>query len=170
MIKIIPFEKLDSKNLLEYLKKVSLQTNNLGIESQEVSAFFNVEKIERFNKNSEASVSFVAKNDETGQIIGLAQITRKLRIRYKNQAEFAISVDKEYWGQHFGSKLIEACINQAASKWRIDGLYLEVLSDNQRAIGLYQKYGFKVVGDLPILLTISGQNKPGKIMFKDLKK
>lgn len=52
----------------------------------------------------------------------------------------------------------------------IDGVYLEVLSDNQRAINLYKKQGFEIVGDLPILLTIDGNNKSGKMMFKNLKK
>ncbi|MFT8633558.1 MAG: GNAT family N-acetyltransferase, partial [Liquorilactobacillus ghanensis] len=62
------------------------------------------------------------------------------------------------------------CLDQATNKWQIDGIYLKVLSDNSRAINLYQKYGFKTVGNLPILLTIDGHNKPGKLMFKNLQK
>jgi RimJ/RimL family protein N-acetyltransferase len=141
----------------------------LGIEPQEIDSSFNLEKIQHLNDNLEASVSFIAKDEKSSQIIGLAQIFRKLSIRYKNQAELAISVDKEYWEHHIGSKLIETCINQTINKWQIDGIYLEVLSDNQRAMNLYQKYGFEIVGNLPILLTINGNNQPGKLMFKNLK-
>ncbi|MFT8477424.1 MAG: GNAT family N-acetyltransferase [Liquorilactobacillus sp.] len=164
------FEKDDSKKLFEYLNRVSIQTNNLGLEQQELQSSFDLEKIKHLNDKLQASVAFVAQDDKAAKIIGLAQISRKLRIRYMNQAEFAISVDEECWGQHIGSKLIEACIAWATKKWDIDGIYLEVLSDNQRAINLYKKYGFEIVGNLPILLTIDGQNKAGKLMFKSLKK
>jgi RimJ/RimL family protein N-acetyltransferase len=170
MMQISLFEKDYSKSLLTYIKKVSLQTNFLGLELKEIDVSFNLRKIHHLNDNLEASVSFIARDEESSQIIGLAQIARKLRIRFRNQAEIAISVDKEYWNHRIGSKLIEACIDQAANQWKIDGVYLEVLSDNQRAINLYKKQGFEIVGDLPILLTIDGNNKSGKMMFKNLKK
>lgn len=164
------FDQTDSEDLFEYLNRVSIQTNNLGLEQQELQSSFNPEKLKHLNDKLQASIAFIAQDDRTTKIIGLAQITRKLRIRYMNQAEFAISVDKKYWSQHIGSKLIEACVAWATEKWNIEGIYLEVLSDNRRAINLYKKYGFTIVGDLPILLTIDGQNKPGKLMFKHLKK
>lgn len=170
MVKITLFEKSNSEELLKYINKVSLQTNNLGLDHQEIPSAFNLGKINLLNDNLEASVSFVAKDDKSTKIVGLAQVSRKLRIRYRNQAELAISVDKKYWDQHIGSKLIETCLDQAANKWQIDGIYLKVLSDNSRAINLYQKYGFKTVGNLSILLTIDGHNKPGKLMFKNLQK
>ncbi len=54
---------------------------------------FILEKIQHLNDNLEASVSFIAKDEKSSQISGLAQIFRKLSIRYKNQAELAISKD-----------------------------------------------------------------------------
>lgn len=170
MVKISLFEKKYSERLLAYINKVSVQTNNLGLEPEEIKSKFNLEKIQQLTDNLEASVSFIAIDEKSTQILGLAQISRKLRKRYKNHAELAISVDKEYWNQHIGRKLLEACINHAVDKWQIDGIYLAVLADNQRAIYLYQKYGFKMTGNLPILLTINGINKPGKLMFKNLQK
>lgn len=83
MVKIMLFEKNYSESLLTYIKKVALQTNNLGIEHKEIASFFNLEKIQHFNDNLEASTSFIAKSEKSSQIIGLAQLSRKLRIRFK---------------------------------------------------------------------------------------
>lgn len=83
MVKIMLFEKNYSESLLTYIKKVALHTNNLGIEHKEIASFFNLEKIQHFNDNLEASTSFIAKSEKSSQIIGLAQLSRKLRIRFK---------------------------------------------------------------------------------------
>lgn len=65
MVKILLFEKEYSKSLLTYIKKVSLQTNYLGIEPQEIDSSFNLEKIQHLNDNLEASVSFIAKDEKS---------------------------------------------------------------------------------------------------------
>lgn len=52
-----------------------------------------------------------------------------------------IAVDKYYQSKGFGKMLIEDMLNMT-KKYNINALTLEVADNNNRAIGLYKKYGF----------------------------
>lgn len=65
--------------------------------------------------------------------------------KYRHRAEFGISIKKDYWGLGIGSVLLNACLEAA----RLAGyrqMELEVVADNERAIALYQKFGFQTYG------------------------
>lgn len=63
---------------------------------------------------------------------------------------------------------MEQVIDWAANDWKLHGIYLDVISGNLHAIDLYKKYGFKIIGDLPLLMTVSGRDIAGKLMFKEI--
>ncbi len=54
-------------------------------------------------------------------------------------------MDKKVWGHHIGSLLLEATLDFAENVAKLDIVSLEVRSDNERAIHLYEKYGFKKI-------------------------
>lgn len=84
-----------------------------------------------------------------GVVVGTAGIDAvgtKFKIRHR--AEFGISVLKKYWGVGIGRALMEACI-QCAKKAGYVQLELTVVSDNERAIAMYQKAGFEECGRNP---------------------
>ncbi|OCL85606.1 GNAT family N-acetyltransferase [Arcobacter porcinus] len=49
--------------------------------------------------------------------------------------------EKEYWGRGFGKLILKEMIN-LATKEQISIIYLKVGKNNQRAIKLYEKFGF----------------------------
>lgn len=65
--------------------------------------------------------------------------------RYQHRAEFGISVLKDYWHIGVGTAVISAVI-ESAKKAGCEQLELEVVADNERALNLYKKFGFKVYG------------------------
>ena len=60
----------------------------------------------------------------------------------------AIALRQKYWGQGIGKLLVQAVIDTAIQKG-VDYLELEVVADNLRAIGLYERMGFERLGCLP---------------------
>ena len=66
----------------------------------------------------------------------------------KHRGDFAISVAKEYWNKEIGSQLLNNIIAFAKEN-NFEIIDLQVRSDNKSAIHLYEKYGFKKVGEHP---------------------
>lgn len=62
-----------------------------------------------------------------------------------------IYVDNSFIGNGYGSKLMEAC-NQEASEAGYDVIWLGVWEKNRNAIEFYRKRGFKIVGYKEFLL------------------
>ena len=60
-------------------------------------------------------------------------------------ASFGIIVDEAYRGKGLGSKLMENLLKLAQQE-NVREIFLTVLSDNVKAIQLYEKHGFKKVG------------------------
>ncbi|HEX2985714.1 MAG TPA: GNAT family N-acetyltransferase [Caproiciproducens sp.] len=63
----------------------------------------------------------------------------------KHRAEFGISIQKEYWGLGIGSHIM-AAILETAHKAGYEQVELDVVTDNERAIALYKKFGFNIFG------------------------
>ena len=84
-----------------------------------------------------------------GAIVGMAGFDG-VGSQYKkaHRAELGISVDKNYWGIGVGKALMNACINCARTA-DYEQLELDVVSENERAISLYEKYGFVEYGRNP---------------------
>ncbi len=147
----------DAKEVLEYLKKVGGETDNLTFGAEGLP--FEVESEEKYIKsleNSTSSVMFFAKYN--GKIIGDASFNSATRERIKHRGELGICVLKEYWGQGVGSKLIEAVIDFAKNVAECEIIHLSVKSDNERAINLYKKYGFEKIGQFKGYLKIDGEH------------
>ena len=75
----------------------------------------------------------------------------------KHRGEFAVSVLKCEWGQGIGSMLLEAIIDFAKNIAHAEIISLEVRSDNERAIKLYEKYGFEKIGCFKGFFKIDGE-------------
>lgn len=76
------------------------------------------------------------------KVVGMGSLHRNRRPRNLHVADFGISVHPEYQGQGVGKALLGALV-EAADKWlNIRRIELEVYPDNERAIKLYQAFGF----------------------------
>lgn len=134
----------DAAALLLHLHAVGGETDNLSFGT----ATFNIstEKEARFIakfSNSKRDVMFVAIDGDT--VVGNAVVESNKVTRYAHRAEISISVLKDYWGKGIGTRLMQMMIDFAKDVG-LEILYLEVRADNERAIGLYQKFGFNQIG------------------------
>ena len=158
----------DATALIKHLRCVGSETDNLSFDgdtfaiSKEKEARF----IEKFN-NSKSDVMFVAIDGE--KIVGNAIVERNRISRYNHRAEISITVLKEYWGCGVGSHLMEMMV-EFAETTGIEILYLEVRSDNHRAVNLYLKYGFEAIGTYKNFFKIENSYFDAILMNKNVKK
>lgn len=133
----------DAKAILNYLKQIGSETNNLtfGSEGLLISVEDEAVYIKQL-ENSRDNVMFVAKDN--GKIIGDASLNRLPR-RMNHRGDFGISVLREYWNKGIGSRLLCEIIKFAKEN-SFEVIELQVRSDNTAAIHLYEKFGFKKFG------------------------
>lgn len=136
----------DAAELLDFLKQVGGETDNLTFGSEGVP--FSVEAEAAYiagMEHSRDNIMLVAKDN--GRIVGTAVLSRLSR-RMAHRGDFCITVAKEYWNRGIGSQLLEAILDFARVH-SFEVLDLQVRHDNARAIRLYEKYGFEKIGEHP---------------------
>lgn len=84
-----------------------------------------------------------------GIIIGEAFVSLHQRYMARHRATISVSVLRQYWGIGVGTALLHKACTTALSMPDITQLELDVVTGNVRAIQLYMKYGFQIVGTLP---------------------
>lgn len=134
----------DAGALLEHISKVGGETDNLsfGAGAFNISAEREAKFIERFAKNKN-DIMLVAL--EGGRVVGNAALESERIPRYSHRATLSVTVLREFWGRGIGSRLLEMLIDFARDS-QIEVISLEVRSDNERAISLYKKFGFILIG------------------------
>lgn len=147
----------DAEEVLYLFNTTHAETDNLLTYPEENN--FTVQDESDFLEkvfNSEKDIEILAFVD--GKIAGSAGIEQiGGRIKIKHRAEFGISVLKEFWGMGVGSHLTEACI-ECAKNAGFEQIELNVIADNETAVRLYKRFGFKEFG-----LNQKGfKNKEGK--------
>lgn len=95
---------------------------------------------------SETEVNILCLID--GKIVGNCQIRYSPQQKIRHRGRVAIALLREYWGNHIGSILFEEMIS-IARQWNLTQLELEFVEGNERARGLYEKMGFRIIGEIP---------------------
>lgn len=135
----------DAGKIIEYLNIVGGESDNLLFGKNEFH--MTVEDEERFIENlsgSRVSALFIGKIN--GEIACVGSMMSPGRKRIAHGADLAISVKKQYWGVGVGSLLMSAIIDFAKENKQTEILHLGVRADNEAAIGLYKKMGFREIG------------------------
>ena len=108
-----------------------------------VEEVINKEYFENLIKNEEIYIAKVDK-EIVGYIIFNIKEKENSSMRYRKQLNIdAICVDERYRGKGIGTKILESIKEIAKTKGCTD-LYLTVNQENENAIKVYEKFGFKV--------------------------
>ncbi|AWF82284.1 GNAT family N-acetyltransferase [Microbulbifer sp. A4B17] len=104
-----------------------------------------LDKWEKFLGNvPENFYSLVAVVD--GKVVGQIGMEVFANPRRKHVSNMGMAVCEEHQKIGVGSSLLEAMLNLAINWLAIRRIELEVYTDNEHAIGLYEKFGFKIEG------------------------
>lgn len=138
----------EAAEILHLMRVTSGETNFMARYPDEIT--MSVQMEEKFLEtviNSPHELMVCAVVD--GQIVANAGLNPiSLNERYLHRTSFGISIRKEYWNQGLGSLLLSAIIT-GAYEMGLEMIELEVVSDNKRAIALYEKFGFQRYGTRP---------------------
>lgn len=146
----------DAKKIIEYLNIVGGESDNLLFGAGEVT--FSVEEeisfIESINKDKNSLMIIGLINNE---IVSVAQISSPSRKRIAHNSEIAISVKKKYWSIGVGSAVMGQLIKFAKDSGVTKNIILGVNATNEKAIKLYEKFGFKKAGIHKNYFNINGK-------------
>jgi len=159
----------DAQEMLHYLQQIGGESHNLS---------FGAEGLPIDEKQEEAIISQYQRHTINKQwcavkdqhIIGVCDLHVPDRKRMQHRASLAISVRKPYWHQGVGHALMQTMMDYAKTKKQITMIALEVLTDNARAIALYQHFGFQKVGTMHQFFQIENIFYDADIMECDLRK
>ncbi len=153
----ITFRELDSQDaekVLNYLNKVGGETDFLTFGKEGISYTIEQEKVVLRNmKETERSYmigGYINKN-----LVTIGSITSSSKKRLKHKADIGISVLKDYWNIGVGSQMMEYLIS-LCKKNNFKKVDLLVYENNEKAIKLYEKFGFIKEGLLSRDVLIEG--------------
>ena len=81
-----------------------------------------------------------------GELIGECQL--HFIDHYRGSCELGIALGREYWAKGFGQDAVRTLVHFAFRDLHLRKVGLEVLADDERAIGAYRKVGFVEEGRL----------------------
>lgn len=133
----------DAAACMKHSRKVGAETDNLsfGADGFPISLEGEKEYIEMMHEDPRSVLYVAVTGDE---VVGTASLNGLPR-RMRHRAELGITVLMSEWGKGLGSRLMETVIDYA-EKSGIEIIELAVRNDNERAIRLYEKHGFKEIG------------------------
>ena len=145
----------DAEAILAFCQQVGSETDNLsyGGEGLSVSVADEGMFLDEIQK-SKTSHFLVA--EETGEIVGTCNCIAFRKKRLAHRAEVGLAVKRAYWNQGIGHQLLTRLI-AVAQQSGLKVLSLEVRSDNDRAIHLYESLGFQKLGTFKHFMEINGQ-------------
>ena len=146
----------DAEAILNFTKICGAETDNLSFGENGIPV--SVEQEASFIgsiENSDTDIFFVARDG--GEIVGTGNYSTFPKKRMAHRGEFGISVRKAYWNQGVGTMLMEHILDFAKNTAKADIVSLEVRSDNEAAIHLYQKFGFEKIGTFKGYFKINGE-------------
>lgn len=138
-------ELSDAQGLINQMHAVDSETKFLARESDEFN--FTVEQEREFIKNctTDENMCFLI-GELNGRIIASSSVGLiQNQKRYLHRAAMGIAVAKDCWNKGIGKSMMEECIDWCKENG-VEQLELEVVTENNRAISMYKKFGFEIYG------------------------
>lgn len=138
-------ESGDEQGLINLMKIVDSETKFLGREPGEFNFTLEQErdfiKDSMYNENRHFLIGEIDGKIIANCSVGIISNSK----RYLHRASMGITVCKDYWNKGIGKTLMQECIKWCKEKG-IEQLELEVVTENNRAISMYQNFGFQIYG------------------------
>ncbi|MCI6151691.1 MULTISPECIES: GNAT family N-acetyltransferase [Fusobacterium] len=133
----------DAEQVLDSLNSCGKETDFLGF--GEEGNGLTLEEERNLLKNLSKSFYLLVAEVEN-KIVGTCSISvNEKRIRVQHIGEIGICIKKEFWGNSIGENLIKEIINYSKENGILK-INLTTRFDNEKAINLYEKLGFKKEG------------------------
>lgn len=146
----------DAQSMIEFYNIVGGETDFLSFGKNEFS--MSLHDYENFIESTKAdhhSIILLATMDD--KIISIASITSSPKARTKHVGTLGIVIAEEHCGFGLGRKLMEELIEWARGNSSTKKIHLVTREDNDKAIELYKKVGFKEEGLLEQDTYINGK-------------
>lgn len=154
-VRLRQLQSKDCTGMLEWMHDMELvryfHGDMLTKTEKDVLEFINQADIVPLNERS-IHYAIVEEEDEYLGTISLKSINLEDR-----NAEYAISLRRVAQGRNVAYAATEELLNIAFNKFELERVYLNVLSENKRAIRLYEKCGFVLEGEFRNHLCLRGQ-------------
>ena len=136
----------DAKKIIDYLNQIGGESDNL-LFGENGFSWLTVEKeaelIETTNSTNKNVLLLGLIGNEIASISNLQGFTRE---RTSHRCTIALSVKRDYWNQGIGTAMMESLLTFAKESAGYRVVELQVKADNIYAIHLYQRFGFKKIG------------------------
>lgn len=143
---IRPVREDDAEALLQFVPQVDCETDHMRRVAGEFQLGIEEERAFLRGKiQSECDLFLVATVEN--RIVGSLGFSGSTLQRFRHQGEFGMGVIRSHWSRGIGSALLDRLCVWAEQRGLVR-IGLKVSADNPRAIGLYQRFGFKEEGRL----------------------
>ena len=150
-------QKSDAADCLEFLKRVGAETDFLLCDENGIPGM-TLESEEQYLESAAADpktgmfLGFVG-----GELVTVFDVRPHTRARTAHNATISLSILREYWHLGIGTIAMQTMIAFARAAGTVKILNLEVHAGNARAIALYERFGFAVVGRHKDRLNVRGE-------------
>ena len=155
LLTIRPTQESDTKELLEYVRDVSGETDFLtfGPDEYGLSIEDQAKHIKQTNRNKN-SISLIGCVGD--KIIATLYFENGPRKRISHVGELGVTVTRSYWRQGVGFSIINVFLKWAVNTNHIRQVNARIHEDNDRSQKLCKKLGFKKYGNLERSFLIDG--------------
>lgn len=161
---IRPINSGDGKGLNELRRMPGVFENILGIPSERIQQ--NEDFVDNMDANQHQFVAISKVKDNEEIIVGTAGLSVNGNHRMRHSGNIGIMIHKDYQNQGVGSALISALIDVADNWLMLVRLELTVFEKNERAIHLYEKFGFEKEGIKRLAAIKEGQYENEYLMAR----
>lgn len=160
---IRPAEEDDAAAVIEYINSVGGESNFLTYGKNGLRV--TVERERGFLRDMRDQPGGICLTGWIGdELACFADLRAERKERLAHNCELGITVRKKYWDLGAASALLAELIGFAKGNPALKAIHLDVYGNNERAIRLYEKFGFQKVGRLKNYFRVGGSYYDDVIM------